>query len=136
MLIKHYSEVTWDSARWPNFSPQEFSCRHCGEFWYAEEYFDAIQMVRDILGRPVRLFSAHRCWKHNANVGGAPLSEHKKIALDIGIALHNKARLLYALKQAGFSSFGFYGTFIHVDMRPGRRWATEEGRRIWAGLIS
>ena len=138
MIVKHYSRVIWDTQRWPNFSPQEFACKHCGEFYAAPLYFDAIQKARTILGAPVRITSAHRCALHNARVGGAPLSEHKKIALDIQIDIrgHDLSKLKAALVQAGFNSFGYYSTFIHADQRfPARRWASKEGAEVWAGLM-
>lgn len=136
MLIEHCGDVTWDRDRWPNFQAHEFACNHCGEMWWDERYFDAAQLIREALGSPVTITSAHRCWFHNALVGGAPASEHKKIALDIAIAQHDKTALLEAARLAGFRSFGFYGTFLHVDMRDGRVWATKSGRRAWGSLLT
>lgn len=136
MIIRHFSEADWDSARWPNFTPAELACRHCGELFWWPEAFDAIQYVRTALGRPLRLFSAHRCSIHNANVGGAPLSQHKRIAFDNSLAGHDRPALVAACRQAGFTGFGGYATFLHVDLGKPRRWyGNEHGRKLWTGLI-
>ena len=138
MIVKHHStmEAIWDHERWPNFPPAELSCRCCGEFFYDEESFDLIQKVRTLLGVPCNLNSGHRCAIHNARVGGAPLSSHKKMAFDISIKGHDLTKLFNAIKEAGFTTYGFYGTFIHVDKRPGRKWSSLAGRKTWIGLIS
>jgi hypothetical protein len=135
MIIRHYSDAPWDPDRWPNFTPQELSCRHCGELYWWPEAFDAIQAVRQDLGQPVKIFSGHRCLIHNANVGGAPLSMHKRIAFDVALAGHDLENLLRACRQAGFAGTGFYQTFLHVDLGNRRRWWGGEGaRKLWTGL--
>ena len=100
-----------------------------------EVAFDTIQRTRDYYGSSLRLNSAHRCRLHNARIGGAPQSEHKRIAFDISIVGKDKARVLFAAQSAGFKTFGFYGSFLHTDLRPGRLWATKEGKKVWNGLI-
>lgn len=135
MLFEHYSLAPWEKNLWPNFAPVEFACRHCGEFFWAPEYFIAAQKIREALEKPLHINSGHRCPIHNAMVGGAPLSEHKRIALDLSLRGHSPANLLGAAIQAGFTSFGYYGTFLHCDFRPGRRWATAKGRKTWNGLM-
>jgi len=138
VLYEHYSQAPWEESRWPNFSAAEVSCRHCGEYYHFEWMLDAIQAVRRNLNRPVGINSAHRCPLYNASaaIGGAALSEHKmRLAFDIAIGSHNPLRLYQALCAAGFSTFGAYGTFVHVDARKGRRWATRAGRKVWGGII-
>ena len=134
MIITHYSLVDWDSERWPNFRPSEFACKSSGEFYHDPESFDMIQRARKITGRPYRINSAHRSALHNARVGGAPLSQHKKMAFDISTIGHDRHSLLNDLKRAGFSSFGLYQTFIHADKRKNRLWyGGEYSRKLWNG---
>ena len=138
-LYEHYSQAPWEESRWPNFSPAEMACRHCGEYYHFIWMLDAIQTVRRDLNRPVNINSAHRCPLHNASaaINGSALSQHKvSIAFDISIGGHTPLRLYQALRSAGFDTFGAYGSFIHVDARKGRRWATPAGRKIWGGIIS
>ncbi len=123
----------------PNFTKQELSCRHCGEFYNAPRYFAALQKAREILGKPIIINSAHRCSIHNAKIGGAPLSQHKKIAFDINLKNQDRYKLLAALKQAGFTSFGLYKTFIHCDLRiknngKGRFWYGAGAKPYWRYL--
>lgn len=136
MIYEHYNEAPWNKRRWPNFSPAEVACRHCGELYLDEVALDTMQRCRDFYGSALRLNSAHRCALHNARIGGAPQSQHKRIAFDISIVGKDKARVLFAAQSAGFRTFGFYETFLHVDMRPGRAWSTKKGKEVWSGLIS
>lgn len=83
---------------------------------------DALQAIRSWLGAPVKINSGHRCRLHNARVGGAPLSQHKKIAFDIRIGKHDRKKLLSYARAAGFTGFGLYHSFLHVDRGPRRHW--------------
>jgi uncharacterized protein YcbK (DUF882 family) len=135
-MIFHAHDIAWNPDRWPDFTPQEMACRCCGEMPYLPAEFDAVQHVRQLLARPLILFSAYRCPLHNARVGGAPLSQHKThIAFDISLAGHNLADLLAACRQSGFTGFGYYQTFLHVDHGRPRRWWSKGGQKTWHGLI-
>lgn len=138
MLYGHYGELPAGLWRWRNFAPDEpnLACPCCGEFFLDEAAMDRLQHVRDLLGRPMHINSGHRCPIHNARVGGAPLSQHKlSIAFDISLAGQDPRRLLETCREGGFSTFGFYGTFLHTDMRVGRRWFTSAGKKTWNGLM-
>ncbi len=122
----------WDRRRWPNFSAVEMACRHCAEQYYWPEFMDKLQQARTMLGRPFLIHSAHRCALHNARVGGAPLSQHLKLAVDIGLYGHNPSLLHRACLQAGFRGFGFYQTFIHVDLGRKRFWyGNSKAKQLW-----
>lgn len=129
LLVDHPSEI--QDWRWPNFTPAEIACPCCGEVYLDADSMDALQEARAAAGRLFILNSAHRCAIHNARVGGAPLSQHKWIAFDISLAGHDRIRLFEILREAGFGSFGFYRTFIHADMRPGRRWYGKGVNKLW-----
>ncbi len=138
MLYDHWLDVPAGAWRWGNFAPDEpnLACPCCGEFYLDPDAMDRLQHARDILARPMRINSGHRCPIHNARVGGAPMSRHKlQIAFDISLAGHDPRALLDACREAGFSTFGFYGTFLHTDTRPGRRWFTKAGRAVWQSVI-
>jgi len=117
---------------WPNFSPEEFACRHCGETYYWPHFLDKLQLARTTVGRPFHILSGHRCRLHNARVGGAPLSQHLKLAVDISIIGHDPAALARACDAAGFTGFGFYQTFLHIDLgRPRKWWSGEKAKQLW-----
>ena len=123
------SGLAW---RWHNFAPTEMGCRHCGETYDWPDFMDALQNARDRVGRPFRILSAHRCPLHNARVGGAPKSQHLRLAVDIATRGHDRADLYAALQAAGFTGFGFYTTFIHADMGRARQWfGSRSARDLW-----
>lgn len=110
-------------GKWKNFTEEELSCSHCGEFGCEEDAVDTLQKMRDILGKPMVINSAYRCPEHNAAVGGSKNSYHKKgMAFDISLNGHDKVELYDAAVQAGFTGIGHYSTFMHVDTGKRREW--------------
>lgn len=93
---------------------------------------DALEAMRLDVARPVRVLSGHRCALHNARVGGAPRSEHLKLAADISLRGHDPSALRDAAKQAGFTGFGYYSTFLHIDMGRPRVWhGSQRAKDLW-----
>lgn len=135
-LLTHFGDVPWLSERWPNFQPAEVACRHCGEIYYDPADYDALQRTRDNNGKWIVVNSAHRCALHNRQVGGAALSMHKKNAFDLSLRGQDPLTLLNAAKSAGFTGFGYYGTFLHVDRGRPRFWMTKAGERTWKTLLA
>ena len=136
MIYTHFTDLLQekDVWKWPNFSfkyDPKLSCPCCGEFYLDVVSMNCLQKFREILGKPVHINSGHRCPIHNARVGGAPLSQHKKIAFDINLNNHNRHDVFLAARKAGFGSFGFYRTFMHTDIRPGRRWYGKGAKDLW-----
>jgi len=120
---------------WPNFTRAEMACRHCGEGYDCPAFMDALQRARDISGRPFHILSAHRCAVHNARVGGAPLSQHLWLAADISLQGHSRRNLVTACKTAGFTGFGYYQTFLHIDLGPARKWyGGPKAKKLWQTL--
>jgi len=113
----------WDASRWPHFKPAEIACRCCGQLYIWAEALDALERLRAAMNAPLHIDSGHRCGLHNARVGGAPLSMHKKLAFDIALERHNPRQLAQAANESGFTGFGFGQTFLHLDTRAHRaRW--------------
>lgn len=122
-------DVNWP---WPNFTRQEMSCRHCGEGYHWPYFIDCLQTARNSVGREFYILSAHRCGLHNARVGGAPLSQHLRLAADISLHGHDHFNLLSACQEAGFTGFGYYSTFLHVDLGHPRQWyGSQHARQKW-----
>ncbi|WP_445360396.1 D-Ala-D-Ala carboxypeptidase family metallohydrolase [Microbulbifer sp. EKSA005] len=135
MLYQHYSEIPEEVWHWDNFSPDEpnLACPCCGEFYLHRPSMDALQFTRDEIRRPLKINSGHRCALHNARVGGAALSRHKLIAFDISLSGHNRFVLREACRRAGFTGFGYYQTFLHVDMGRRRYWYGAGAKKLWNG---
>lgn len=112
-----------------HFSFDELACRHCGFFHFDDAALSKLEALRDMLGVALPVLSACRCPIHNAQVGGAPLSQHRAdeyraaCAIDIPLVVP-KASLILAAERVGFLGIGEnYKTFVHVDNRPWRaRW--------------
>ena len=129
--------AVWDFSRWPNFSKAELSCRHCGEYVHNVAFLDGLQAIRDRLNSAVHILSAHRCALHNARVGGAPLSQHLSLAADIALHPHNPHQLLTAARAAGFTGFGYYTTFLHIDMGRPRFWyGSQKAKQKWQTYLA
>ena len=131
MLIKTLTAGS-PQWRWPSFTRAEMSCHHCGEFYTWPDFMDQLQAARKDVGRPFHILSAHRCSLHNARIGGAPLSQHLRLAVDISLHGHNKRALRTACRRAGFTGFGFYSTFLHIDLGRPRHWfGGQKAKDLW-----
>ena len=121
-VFKHYTDY---SGPWPwkNFKPSEVACKHCGELYLDGASLDALQELRDSLGKPIIINSGHRCQAHNKAVGGTANSQHLKIAFDCRCPRAEQAAFIAAAKAAGFTGIGRYQNFIHLDLGPKRTWA-------------
>lgn len=122
-LYKHYSAFK-EPWKWPNFTPQELSCKHCGEYFHDAKSLDALQNFRNCIGRPIKINSAHRCKIHNARVGGAAGSQHLKIAFDCRCPKAEQYLFAQIARHFGFTGVGFYPgkSFVHLDLGPAREW--------------
>lgn len=134
-LYRSAADATW---RWRYFLPHEIACPCCGEICIDSAALDALEALRGEMSAPLRINSGHRCALHNARVGGAPLSQHKKLAFDIALAGHDPERLLVAAYAAGFTGFGFGQTFLHLDRRarPARWFYGPRSKAAWISLPS
>ena len=126
----------WDARRWPDFPVTQIACPCCGEVCIWPEALDALEVLRSAIRAPLHVNSGHRCALHNARVGGAPLSLHKRLAFDVALAGHNPAVLAAAARACGFRGFGFGQTFLHLDtrVRPARWFYGERSKAKWTSL--
>lgn len=116
-MIAPVVAAPWNAERWPHIAPRAIACRCCGEVYVWPDALDAFERLRVALDAPLHIDSGHRCALHNARVGGAPLSLHKKLAFDIALDQHDPRALAAAAHAAGFTGFGFGQTFLHLDIR-------------------
>lgn len=123
--------------RWRNFTILELACRCQGRFcerayWHDPAFLDALQALREQTGKPIMINSAHRCRQWNATVGGAPLSQHKRLAVDIALAGHDRQTLLSRSRALGFTGLGLARSFLHLDRRRvPAKWYYSGSERLW-----
>ena len=108
-----------------NFSNKELSCSHCNENHFDQATLDALQGLREAIGKPLKISSAYRCPVHNQKVSSTGvLGPHVTgKAIDIlcsGSFAHEV--LSYAMirssvwKGIGISQKGEHSSrFIHLD---------------------
>ena len=112
-----------------NFSLWEFKCKD-GTNVPAEyldnvqKLVDNLQVLRDAVGKPIRVISGYRSKKYNTRIGGARRSQHMTAkAADIKISGMKPAEvkeLIVGLIKEGKmhkGGIGLYKTFTHYDIR-------------------
>lgn len=136
-VADHYSEVRLNDWPWLNFKPAEIASRGDGSIAIETDAMDALQDLRNDYGRGLVISSAYRDPIHNARVGGAPRSAHKLgLAFDLALysaEIRDERHQLYEIARAnGFRGFGFYSTFMHVDLSRRRQWyGGNRAREFW-----
>lgn len=124
VLYEHYEDVPKEDWCWENFTPYEIRCRGTNAVLLVPHAMDSLQVMREIIGKPLVINSAYRSPLYNARVGGSARSRHKMgDAFDISLRGHSKNVLALAAVRAGFTGFGMsYNSFIHVDKGRTRQW--------------
>lgn len=115
-----------------NFKLSEFKCScGCDMPEHVEDNIrqlaNELQLVRNLIKRPIRINSAYRCPSHNRAIGGVSDSQHifGKAAdiVIVGLTSSKTYDLLNKLQHSGLiltGGLGVYNTFVHYDTR-GRR---------------
>lgn len=109
-----------------NFKLSEFQCR-CGCGFGMNDgdlnlrLVHALQELRDIIGKPVKVSSGCRCPARNRAVGGVRNSQHLiGNAADIKVDGLTGQDLLEVAQQIDafyYGGIGKYTTWVHVDVR-------------------
>jgi len=112
-----------------NFSLSEFRCRDDSDV--PDEFMDNVrllaknlQVLREHVGKPIRVISGYRSPKYNRKIGGARKSQHMLAkAADIKISGMTpeevKAVIVQLIKEGKMhvGGIGLYRTFTHYDIR-------------------
>lgn len=104
-----------------HFKNEEFKCPHCGKARVNPNLPAALERLRSRIGKPIPILSGYRCPEHNAEVGGAPRSQHLYgRAADIPPRLATPSQAI----ASGFHGLGISrGWVVHVDVRDTRQLA-------------
>lgn len=110
---------------WPldYFKPKELASSGNGTLLINYDAANRLDKLRELMGCPLIINSAYRDRVYNDDVGGAPNSMHLEgRAFDISTDGLDKRRLYECAVACGFTGFGFYANFLHVDTGPKRWW--------------
>jgi uncharacterized protein YcbK (DUF882 family) len=124
-VYDHWKEIPSTRSAWPwrYFSPQEMACRGTGQIKVAVTLLNRLDVLRNRFGAALDVLSGYRSPYHNAVVGGAPLSRHViGDAVDISTADLDRDYLERLARGEGFTGFGYYETFLHIDLGRPRKW--------------
>lgn len=106
-----------------NFSKKEFSCKCCGKLKYNKEFLIRLQILRNLVEKPIIINSGYRCEINEKRVNGKG-NHIKGNSADIRTSDRKDMELLkkYANKVFEDGGIGIYSNFIHVDLNGKRRW--------------
>lgn len=107
---------------WKNFTAEDIACKGDGTLIVDKNALDALDRLFEHFGC-CAINSAYRSPAYNKKIGGAANSQHiRGRAFDLAIPLKRQKELQKAASAAGFTGFGHYRTFLHVDIGPKREW--------------
>lgn len=112
-----------DWSNYPNFTPKELACKHCGADGIQPEMMDILQSMRDELEKPIFLSSGYRCVKHPVEQEKDKPGEHT-FGFAIDIICHSDRALQFIkmaqsrdINRIGVHQKGNYnGRFIHLGI--------------------
>lgn len=113
---------TMSSRLTDHFTKEEFDCKcGCGngDVVISQELVFALERVRVLHSKAMRITSGIRCLKHNRSIGSRDTSSHVKgIAADIHCTdMSTRLNLIRCILQGGtIKRIGINKDFIHVDV--------------------
>ena len=112
-----------------NFKKSEFWCKDGTDvpdelMDNLRELVENLQIIRDYIGKPIRVISGYRSPKYNRRIGGARKSQHMTAkAADLrvsGMSPRELREVIITLIKEGKikkGGVGLYTSFVHYDVR-------------------
>lgn len=106
-----------------HFWLKEFQCKDGTEYVNVDyRLIKELEKLRIALGKPISITSGYRTGKYNESVGGVRNSMHLTgKAADIQVQGYTPEQVYQVAQQLKFAGIGIYETFIHLDVREGKR---------------
>lgn len=128
----------------PHLDSSEFGCRDGSPYppaWYNERLVplcEVLEVIRAVVGGPLRIVSGYRTIAHNRRVGGAADSRHVHgDAADVSTAVMDARelhRVVLELHDGGLipamRGLGAYRGWVHIDCRPSARLVRWSGQGV------
>jgi zinc D-Ala-D-Ala carboxypeptidase len=114
-------KAQWDKQKqlYPNFTKEEFDCKHTGLNEMDHEFMLLLQHLRVRYGKPMRINSGYRHPSHPVESRkGHSNGEHTKgRCADIAVASSSERfELLKLAFELGFTRIGFHKSFLHLGL--------------------
>lgn len=112
-----------DWTAYPNFTREEFRCKHTGECEMHHVFMQRLQHLRAKYGKPMIVTSGFRSVRHPIEAAKASPGEHTKgRAADIAVQGADALLLLRLALEFGFTRIGVNqkgtGRFLHLGDSP------------------
>ena len=115
--------LTIDWSRYPNFTPKELACKHCGAQGIRPELMEIVQGIRDDIKRPLFINSGFRCVKHPVEQEKDKPGEHTHgMAVDIIAHGLRALEIIWYAQQWGVKRVGVHqkgnpnARFVHIGI--------------------
>lgn len=105
-----------------HFNRQEFACKctRCDQDQIDYKLIEVLERLRRFTGTPITITSGNRCYQHNLDSGGAPMSKHLfSIAADFQVKGWDPNKIYDLLDEWYPDTFGLkaYRSWVHLDVR-------------------
>jgi len=105
-----------------NFNLKEFECPCCNRVMIHPRLVRILQLVREHLGRPVKINSGFRCDRHNNYIGGSEFSRHLiGEAVDVTVVSDKYAKefidMLMEYQEDVKYKYHEHMAYIHVELK-------------------
>lgn len=112
-----------DWSKYPNFSKEEFDCKHTGKNEMKPEFMQKLQELRNAYGKPMSISSGFRDKTHPIEAKKKrPGAHYSGMAADVRVDRGDAYELLKIALEIGFTGIGIQqkgsGRFIHLDTIP------------------
>lgn len=109
-----------DWTKYPNFTEEEFKCKHCGKAEMNAAFMGKLQQLRNAYGKPMAITSGYRCPDHPIEAKKQTPGAHASgQACDVGVQGTDAYHLLKLAFALDFTGIGVQqkgsGRFIHLD---------------------
>lgn len=128
------STINWNE--YPNFSPKELACKHCGDEGITPEIMSILQRIRTHMESPVFVSSGYRCVKHPVEQEKDKPGEHTLgMAVDIICFGERALKIIKLAQDIGVKRIGVHqkgrvsGRFVHIGI--GNRYKLDFPAEIW-----
>jgi uncharacterized protein YcbK (DUF882 family) len=112
-----------DWSKYPNFTREEFKCKHTGKDGILIDFMDRLQALRAEYGKPLKVVSGYRHTSHpeekskpKGSIGTHPLGK----AVDLKANGSAAFEIVALAKKHGFTGIGLHQkdghTLVHLDI--------------------